>query len=155
MGGVPLKIDVSPFSEAGVTARQYHEGSLWVSIAVYAERVPSDGSGDVDYNLAHELGHAIRIANGVEPEEVQTLFTRISEDPAYRPTNTEDAQQKKDAKVALMKEQPEHVRRMIVDEEIAAWAIARELFKGIPHDEKRLADLERKSVADYKYGLLP
>ncbi len=68
MGDVPLKVDVSPFSEAGVTARQYDDGRLWVSIVVYAERVPSDGSGDVDYNLAHELGHAIRIATGVEPE---------------------------------------------------------------------------------------
>lgn len=154
MSGVPLKIDVSPFSEAGVTARQYDNGTLWVAVVVYAERVPSDGSGDVDYNLAHELGHAIRIATGVEPKELQVLYRRISEDSAFRPTNTGNAQEKKDAKAAFMKAQPEHVRKMIVDDEIEAWAIARDLFDGIPHDKERLAELERESVAGYQKGLL-
>ncbi len=54
-----------------------------------------------------------------------------------------------------MKAQPEHVRRMMVDEEIAAWAIARELFEGVPHDEERLAELERTSIGGYREGLLP
>jgi hypothetical protein len=155
MRGVPLRVDVSPFSEDGVTARQYDNGTLWVAVVVYSERVPSDGSGDVDYCLAHELGHAIRIATGVEPEELKALYKTISEDPAFRPTNTEDAQVKKDAKVAFMKAQPAHVRRMIVDDEIAAWAIARDLFDGLPHDEERLADLERERVDGYKQGLRP
>lgn len=150
---IPLSVEATPFLEGGedgngCARHETDNGVVWCEIKVYTAHAGSyqrDGFGDTDYVLAHELGHAVRIANKAEPREIEELYWHVE--------NTPDLQEKA-RKNEHFKSRPIHVCEMIVEDEKAAWAIAEELMDGVDHVPERLSKLRQNSIRGYEKGLL-
>lgn len=153
MHPVPLILDPTPMiAEAGVTRRLLDDDGKLVCVRVYvrvpwdsAETYQLDARGDVDYYLAHELGHALRIATNAESDEVRRVYDYIEKSSEI---------QTKEAKENYLKERSREIREMIVQRETEAWHEAQKLFDGVEHDPERLGTLRDEALAGYRDGLL-
>jgi hypothetical protein len=146
MGDMPLEIDPTPLLvQVGVTRRQsFPELDPPVYVQVWLkvdDAYRATGSGNPDYYLAHELGHAIRIANRAEPEDVRKVNEEV-----YQLSNGEERERH-------LAQQPYEVRQLLYEEEVIAWDLAEELLEKVDHDPDHLRQLRATALEGYRDGL--